>query len=143
MANVAQLVNNLHALFLAGGKNCITTPTYHVFDMYKEHQGAQAITTTVTDNETLGSSVSVSASVKDGRTLLTIGNLSQTDDAVLTLEAVGAALPARAEATLLWSDDVHTHNTFDAPENIKPSTLNVDLTKPVTVPRAGILAIRF
>lgn len=28
MANVAQLVNNLHALFLASGENCIVTPTY-------------------------------------------------------------------------------------------------------------------
>ena len=39
MANVAQLVNNLHCLFLAGGEHCITTPTYHIFDMMKWHQG--------------------------------------------------------------------------------------------------------
>ena len=41
MANVAQLVNNLHALLLVSGENCIVTPTYHVFHMYKNHQARQ------------------------------------------------------------------------------------------------------
>ena len=67
MANVAQLVNNLHCLFLAGGEHCIETPTYYVFDMYKEHQGAKLVETVVTDNDDLNSSISVSASVKDGK----------------------------------------------------------------------------
>ena len=39
------LVKSLYAggaeLFLSAGEHCITTPTYHVFDMYKEHQGGQ------------------------------------------------------------------------------------------------------
>ena len=85
MANVAQLVNNLHALFLARGEHCITTPTYHVFDMYKEHQGAESIVVTVTNNEDFESSVTVSASVKDNKTLITIGNLSCTEDSEIVL----------------------------------------------------------
>jgi alpha-N-arabinofuranosidase len=143
MANAAQMVNNLHALFLASGEHCITTPTYHVFDMYKEHQGAEAITVTVTENDELKSSVTVSASVKDGKTLLTLGNLSCREDAVLELLSVGGTLPETAEGVLLQADDMHAHNTFEQPENVKPVTVTVDLTKPLTIPKAAILAIRF
>ena len=143
MANAAQMVNNLHALFLAGGENCITTPTYHVFDMYKEHQGAEAITVTVTENEELTSAVTVSASAKDGKTLVTIGNLSCTEDAVIALESVGVNLPAQAEGVLLYADDMHAHNTFEQPENVVPTNVTVDLTKPITVPKTAVLAIRF
>ena len=47
MANVAQLCNNLHSLFLAGGDGFTVTPNYHVFDMYKEHQGGRQLHTEV------------------------------------------------------------------------------------------------
>ena len=40
MANVAQLVNNLHSLFLADGDRFVATPTFHVYTMYRPHQGA-------------------------------------------------------------------------------------------------------
>ena len=143
MANAAQMVNNLHALFLAGGEHCITTPTYHVFDMYKEHQGAEAITVTVTENEELASAVTVSASVKDGRTLVTLGNLSCKEDAILALESIGMPLPETAEGVLLCNEDMHAHNTFEQPENVVPTNVTVDLTKPITVPKAAVLAIRF
>ena len=143
MANVAQLVNNLHCLFLAGGENCITTPTYHVFDLYKDHQGARSIETLVTENESFSDSLSVSASVKDGRTLITVGNLSCSADSVFTLKATGLALPETAEGKLLCSADIRDHNTFETPEKVKPVRLTLDLNKPITIPKAGILAIAF
>ena len=43
MANVAQLVNCLQSLFLAHEDRFCVTPTYHVFDLYAAHQGAQAL----------------------------------------------------------------------------------------------------
>ena len=43
MANVAQLVNNLHSLFLADGDQFVATPNFHVFEMYRPHQGAQSV----------------------------------------------------------------------------------------------------
>ena len=142
MANVAQLVNNLHALFLSSGENCITTPTYHVFDMYKEHQGAESIGVIVTENETFNDSVTVSASVKDNQTLITIGNLSCTEEQELLLEGVGTELPAMAKATLLYHEDMHAHNTFEEPEKVTPVEVELDLTKAITIPKASILAIR-
>ena len=43
MANVAQLVNNLHSLFLADGDKFVATPTFHVYTMYRPHHGAKAV----------------------------------------------------------------------------------------------------
>ena len=143
MANVAQLVNNLHALFLSSGEHCITTPTYHVFDMYKDHQGAESIGVIVTENETFNDSVTVSASVKNNKTLITIGNLSCADEQELLLEGVGTELPAMAKATLLYNEDMHAHNTFEEPEKVIPVEVELDLTKAITIPKASILAIRF
>jgi alpha-N-arabinofuranosidase len=141
MANVAQLCNNLHALFLASGENCIVTPTYHVFDMYKEHQGAQAIETVVTSNGEFTSSVSVSASVKDGKMLITVGNLSCKDDAEISLEAVGVSLASKGRVTVLANDNIRAHNTFENPDTVAPVTADFDASKPFVIPKAGIVAI--
>jgi alpha-N-arabinofuranosidase len=43
MTNVAQLVNNLHSLFLADGDQFVATPTYHVYTMYRPHQAATGV----------------------------------------------------------------------------------------------------
>lgn len=143
MANVAQLVNNLHALFLSAGEHCITTPTYHVFDMYKGHQGAASIDVTVTDNDEFSSSITVSASNKDGKTLVTIGNLSCSEDAEILLEGIGETVPSGADATLLYSEDMHAHNTFECPENVVPKEIVLDLSKPFSLPKTGIISIEF
>src|SRR5690606_28505008 len=43
MANIAQLANVLQALILTEGDRAIATPTYHVYDLYQSHQGAQSV----------------------------------------------------------------------------------------------------
>src|SRR5258706_10722754 len=43
MANIAQAVNVLQALFLTEEEKLVLTPTYHVFDMYQGHQGGRGV----------------------------------------------------------------------------------------------------
>jgi len=43
MANIAQTINVLQAMILTDKEKMILTPTYHVFEMYKVHQGAALI----------------------------------------------------------------------------------------------------
>ena len=43
MANMAQLVNVLQSVVLTEGDKMLLTPTYHVFKLYKNHQGAELI----------------------------------------------------------------------------------------------------
>jgi alpha-L-arabinofuranosidase len=45
MANVAQLINTIHSLFLAYEDKFIVTPNFHVFEMYAAHQGGEAVRT--------------------------------------------------------------------------------------------------
>lgn len=143
MANVAQLVNNLHALFLAAGDQCIETPTYHVFDLYQGHQGAEAIETVISDNEDFASSLSVSASCKDGKTLVTIGNLSCKESVEISLDGMGFDLPDTGTARILAHEDMHAHNTFENPNEVAPVSYEFDPRKPFTVPKAGIVALQF
>lgn len=140
MANVAQLVNNLHALFLASGEHCITTPTYHIFDMYKGHKGADAIEAIFSADD---GRLSVSASEKDGKTLVTIANLTYGEDIEITLSSVGCCIPGKGTVRVLAAADPHAHNTFEEPEAVKPVSFQADLTKPVRVPAAGVAAVEF
>ena len=143
MANIAQVCNNLHCLFLASGDKCITTPTYHVFDMFKAHQNGECIETIVENNSEIEKSVSVSASVKDGRTTITFANLSCTEDAEINLEAFGSSMPESAQGTLLYNDNMCAHNTFENPDVVTPSNITVDLTKAFVLPKTAVLAIEF
>jgi alpha-N-arabinofuranosidase len=43
MANVAQLINTIHSLFVAYEDKFVATPNFHVFEMYAAHQGGQAV----------------------------------------------------------------------------------------------------
>ena len=43
VANVAQSINCIHSLMLAQGDKFTVTPTFHVFQMYLPHRGAQAV----------------------------------------------------------------------------------------------------
>src|SRR5262245_27146954 len=45
MANVVQLINTIHSLFIAHDDNFAVTPNYHVFAIYAAHQGAQSVKT--------------------------------------------------------------------------------------------------
>lgn len=144
LATVAQLVNNLHCLFLSGGDNCICTPTYHVFNMYKSHHGGEAVDTVCDCGKTeLGLDVlSTSASVKDGKLTLSIANLSADTDICTQLDAVGGGIGKTAQIITLADSDLHAHNTFDNPERVAPISRTVtDFDGKIDIPRGGIVTV--
>jgi alpha-N-arabinofuranosidase len=128
MANIAQLVNCLQSLFLAHEDRFCLTPTYHVFDMYAAHQGAEAIRTVVsspgityTRNEKPASmtGLSGSASRKEKQLTLTVTNPSLDQSHETEIHVRGAA-PGSVKVVVLTAGDVHAHNTFDAPRAVEP-----------------------
>jgi alpha-N-arabinofuranosidase len=132
MANCAQLINCLNSLFLASGDRFITTPVYHVFQMYAAHQGAQAIRTeflspelTYDRDDKPGTfwSLKGSASLRGKDLTLTVVNpdVSQPREAEINL--LGAEARS-GKATVLAATDIHAHNTFDNPNQVHPRTEN-------------------
>ncbi|MBE6658323.1 MAG: alpha-N-arabinofuranosidase [Ruminococcaceae bacterium] len=139
MANVAQLCNNLHCLFLAGGEHAIVTPTYHVYDLYKGHQGGEQIEVAVTDK-----SLSVSASEKDGVITVTAANTNYDKAIDVEISAFARELGTTAEITVLAADP-HAHNTFENPDAVVPGAAQTCSVGggvlAVTVPASGIVRI--
>ncbi|MEW6128026.1 MAG: alpha-L-arabinofuranosidase C-terminal domain-containing protein [Acidobacteriota bacterium] len=128
MANIAQLVNCLQALFLTNEDKFALTPTYHVFDMYAVHQGAQAIRTIFasprspyTRNGKPASirGLSGSSSLRDKELTLTVTNpdIKQARESEIALR--GATIKS-VKVTTLAADDIHAHNTFANPRRVEP-----------------------
>lgn len=124
MTNIAQTVNVLQAVILTDGETMIKTPTYHVFNMFKVHQNAQALHTFcdsepyIFENEKIPQ-VSVSASCDDsGRVHISLCNLDPDNDADTVCELRGIKAN-RAEGTILTADAMNAHNTFDNPDSVK------------------------
>ena len=146
MANLAQVVNVLQAVILTDGEKMLLTPTYHVFDLYKEHQNGDCVYC-YTDNENLcdGKNVpmiSSSASVKDGVMTITLANASLNDEAEISCDICN--FDAKEVTARILADDVHAYNDFDAPENvkIKPYTATLENGKlKVNLPACSVVEI--
>ena len=151
MANVAQLVNNLHSLYLASGDQFIETPNYFVFDMYQGHMGAKQLRIVsespmlICDGFVPMPSISASASVaKDGSVLVTLANLNYDKDDEFALCGVDGSLSGHAQIQLLQGETPQSHNDFECPERIKPICSEQDFKDGdrITIPAASIMSIR-
>ena len=144
MANVAQLINCLHSLFLAHEDKFIVTPTFHVFEMFMPHMDAKAVRAVFSapevqymrlDKPAKFWGLSGSASLKGKQLTLTVTNphLSEIRDAEI---AVRGARPTGVQVRVLAMPDVHAHNTFDNPGVVQPRNETASLT-------GGTISYRF
>ncbi len=129
MANIAQIVNVLQAVILTEGEKMILTPTYHVFNMYKDHQEATLLESYIEskeiglEEENLVPNLHESASVdKDGRVIFTINNLSITDDYKVETELLGKK-PTKITANIL-TNEMNDCNTFEESNLVKIEEFN-------------------
>ena len=77
MANLAQIVNVLHASVMTQGAAMWVTPTFYAFQLHKPHIGAEALPTHVEHGDSLpdgSSAISATASRRNGRIAMTITN---------------------------------------------------------------------
>jgi alpha-N-arabinofuranosidase len=134
MANVAQLINCIHSLFLSHEEKFITTPTYHVFAMYAAHQGARALRSVVSTPPTSwqakdGTSrsqrgLNCSASVRDRQVTLTVTNPALSEGRATEITLRGGTIRS-VKATTLASTDVHAVNSFERPDAITPTIADI------------------
>jgi len=132
MANVAQLINNLHSPFLAHEDKFVATPNFYVFEMYAAHHQGRALRTlfnTPTLGATLPNSPALSvlagsASLHDKRVVLTVVNASADQSAAAAVRVRGAKAKS-ATGQLLTAHDIHDHNTFAQPRVVETSPVAV------------------
>ena len=150
MANIAQTVNVLQALFLTEGDKLVLTPTYHVFDMFKGHQDATRLALEL-DCELYSfgldslPAVSASASRSElGDVLLTLCNLNPNQGVALDCELRDLNI-TQVEGMVLVGDAITAHNTFESPNRVLPAAFDganlVGERLTVQLPPASLVAL--
>src|SRR5574344_3079435 len=141
IANIAQAVNVLQSPVLTEGDKMVLTPTWHVFHMYKGHQGATLLGSTfasesagLVDKNISVPGMSVSASEKkdekSGKTRYLIIVVNTDDSASKNVEASIANIAgsiSAVEGTIINCDAMNTFNTFDKPNAVVEQTRAVKI----------------
>jgi alpha-N-arabinofuranosidase len=126
MANIAQMINVLQAMILTEKEKLLLTPTYHVFEMYTVHHDARLLPSELKSADyRFGTNaipaLNASASRDDaGRIHVSLCNLNPNASQTLTCELQGAKAQ-KLSGRILTSNAFTDHNTFDAPDTVKPA----------------------
>lgn len=134
MANVAQLINNLHSLFLAVGDKFVATPNFYIFEMYAAHQQGRSLRTVFNVpglGQTQGKSdplpsLAGSASLHGRRVVVTVVNPSADQPFEAKIVVRGATVKT-ASGQVVTADDIHAHNTFDEPHAVESRPIQVQV----------------
>ncbi len=146
MANLAQAVNVLQALILTEGRRMIKTPTYHVFDLFKNHQEGDCVYCH-SENFNMAEgkntpALTSSASVKDGVLTLTAANCSIEEDIEVSCRLAG--FEGREVSARILTNDLRAFNDFDTPDTVKIIDHSAKLdgdTLTFTLPKCSVAEI--
>ena len=125
MCNIAQTVNVLQAVALTDGADMLLTPTYHVFRLFKEHQGATLLGSYITSDE-IGCDkgrlprLTESASLtEDGKIVATLVNSSFDEAAEFACQIADSKVKGVMAEILTGKPG--SYNTFDSKDAVKTS----------------------
>jgi len=150
MTNIAQTVNVLQAMILTDKEKMLLTPTYHVFEMFKVHQGATALPVELaTPDYAFGQekipAVSASAS-RDaaGRVHLSLVNTDPHTAVTVACRLAGHTATA-VTGRILTGTTMDAHNTFAAPNTVHPEPFTgaslADGQLSVTLPAMSVVIL--
>lgn len=148
MTNIAQTVNVLQAVILTEGDNMVLTPTYHAYDMYKDHHDATHVYSHVDGNEPNEYNlpdVDATASIgTDGILTVSLVNLSVTKERSLEIKLEG--MTGKKVCAQVLAGKFDEKNTFDTEQTIKVKdftavTIDCDIVK-LTMPACSIVTLR-
>lgn len=122
MANIAQLVNVLQSVLLTEGDKMVKTPTYYVFHMFRNHQGAKLQDAVLEANEIEAAGMvlpKISQSVSKDETgvlHITLVNLSATEEEQMEIQLAKGTI--KGVTAQILSEEIHAKNTFEEPERV-------------------------
>jgi alpha-N-arabinofuranosidase len=150
MANIAQMVNVLQAMILTQGPRMLLTPTYHVFRMFNPFQDATFLPTELQAPRYVLGGISVpgisisAARAGTGAIIVALVNLDPNKPTPVTLLLSGATVRS-AKGEILSAGTLDAHNTFDAPDAIRPTTFTGASVKSgrvsLTLPAKSVLVL--
>lgn len=127
MANLAQIVNVLHAPVMTDGASMWVTPTYYALQMHMPHIGATALPVEVITGQTMQgsetSAVTATASSTAAGISVSFVNRHYDQPASVLLNIAGTKQVTRAQ--LLTADSPRAVNSAQTPDRVALSALNV------------------
>ncbi len=152
MACIAQLVNVLQSVILTDGEKMIKTPTYYVFKMFRHHQGATLLDSTLCNNSNVGAGQnelpkiieSVSEN-ENGEITITLTNNSLEAAEDVEIALVKDADKFKVSEAIVLKGRMADHNTFDDPEVVKEESFKdyrEDNGLMCTIPACSVLMLR-
>ena len=123
MTNIAQIANVLQSMVLTKEDQMVLTPTYYVFKMYVPHQDAQFIPLSISTREIAARDgrkvpvVSATASVKDGKTTLSLVNTDLKNETKVTVDLAGVSAK-KISGEILTASSMNDYNDFGQPEKV-------------------------
>ena len=129
MANIAQIANVLQSMVLTKGDKMVLTPTYYIFKMYLPHQDARLIPMNVATPMIRARDgrqvpvVDATASVKDGKTSISLVNTDLNQPAEIVIDLAGISAK-KISGEILTSQKITDYNDFDHPETVKLQPFN-------------------
>ena len=112
----------------------IKTPTWYVFHMYKAHQDAALLESTVSTDEVCFEdspkikAITSSASHKDNVYTITLTNadLESKRNVKILLQGINGKIK-KASAVYLTGEKMNTANTFDSPNQVVEKSMDVKI----------------
>jgi len=136
MANIAQTVNVLQSMILTQGDQMLLTPTYHIFNMYKHHQDNKLLPLNIISNDFIHEkfklpAINGSASIdKENNICLSLTNLNPEENYEIECDFLESRINKNEiNATILTSESLNAHNSFESPDNVRPENYPIDKFK--------------
>lgn len=126
LANLAQIVNVLQAVILTEEEKMILTPTYDVMRMYNVHQDAQLLPVSFEspkytfDEESLPAITASASQDKNKAVNISLVNIDSKKENAVSVYVGGLKIKKVTE-TILKSDKLQVHNTFENSHKIQPT----------------------
>ncbi len=123
MTNIAQIANVLQSMVLTKDDKMVLTPTYYLFKMYVPHQDAKLLPLNVATpmirarDGRMVPVVDATASVKDGKTTISLVNTDLNETAEITIDLAGISAK-NISGEILTSAGINDYNDFGHPETI-------------------------
>jgi alpha-N-arabinofuranosidase len=132
LANLAQIVNVLHAPVMTEGAAMWLTPTYYALQLHTPHIGATALPVEVTKGTSIpngqfkveSSAVSATASKSERGTAVTL--INRHFDQAASVSLVTSGVSRVVKARILAGDSPRAQNSIEKPDTLKLADLVVN-----------------